>query len=320
MFMLKPPTAGYRKLDLSGSTPDQLLHFLHEIHRAARPIGAEISLRDYFDVLEASDSGIFCVLALFAEGWTISECKHHLPGLTDFTATPARVTFGKSIYWDLPQIWHCNGSKFTFNPSKETLTNEEHSRTNRPSAQSLSLRYGGESYTSYQLKTAAEQLFCSLFFIELNQPPAFYTSPDTCVVDICCRIQPSPALSRILAWLQTNRIRIKYEGDEFSSSEAMLYTDDVFRRCLDGTPFRRTLSVKAYSLDTLIKIQFGPFNGRFYDISGCPYKLGHLIKHHEQGWFMNSQGDGQCDKIGSVSVRPLQQELDRLIETIRLIL
>lgn len=57
MFVLTPPTAGLRTLKLGGSAPDQLLCFLEEMHRAARPIGVDIRLQDHFDVLEASETG-----------------------------------------------------------------------------------------------------------------------------------------------------------------------------------------------------------------------------------------------------------------------
>lgn len=149
----------------------------------------------------------------------------------------------------------------------------------------------------------------------------FYTSPDICVVNILCRIQPGPTLSGILAWLHTNRIHVQFQGHESNALEAVLCTDDILRGCRQGKPFCRAVSVKAYSLDTILNIRLGPFNDRFYNVSSSPYKLGYLVQHQEQGWLLNSQRHKQdSSRTGNSYPAPLQLELDRLIEAIRLTL
>lgn len=134
-------------------------------------------------------------------------------------------------------------------------------------------------------------------------------------------MQPGPALFKTLARLHANRIRIKYKGDELSLLEAVLCTENALRKCWDGVLFRRTVTVAAYSLNTSILLQLGPFDGRFYDISSSPYKLGHLVQHQEQGWLMNSQQLQRRDqKIGGGFNKTLPLELNRLIEAVRLTL
>lgn len=364
LFVLNPPTAGLRKLELRGTAPDQLLRFLRDLQLVTRPIGAEIPLHDYFDVVEASETGkrssllgykkaateretndkkdMFRLLALFIEHGRLGNCRHSLPQSGRSKAdTKMRLPRAKRTSRKLAQVWQYNGLKISWNPNEKVFSNVQHfkcvilrlinrlpcvfadinpSRT-APCINGFSPRYYGEACSSPQSRQAAKELFCSLFYIELRHLPRFYTSPDTCVVGICCRMQPGPTLFKTLAWLYTNRIRIKYKGDELSLPEAVLCTENALRKCWDGVPFCRTITVTAYSPNTLILLQLGPFDGRFYDISSSPYKLGHLVQHQEQGWLMNSQQPQRCDqRIGGGFNKTLPLELNRLIEAVRLTL
>ncbi|KAI1181594.1 hypothetical protein F5B17DRAFT_264505 [Nemania serpens] len=106
VFFVRPTTAGLRVLSLTGSRPTDTWDFLKSLRGHIHLV--TMAFRDYFDVVVASESGIFFALTLFSD-WTLSDCKHHLPKLRPPRFSKAgQIIFAKGLRWDLNAARYAN--------------------------------------------------------------------------------------------------------------------------------------------------------------------------------------------------------------------
>ncbi|KAG7117405.1 hypothetical protein HYQ45_015860 [Verticillium longisporum] len=100
--------------------------FLRSIHRSISLTGN--SLSDSFDVILASNVGIFFALALFLEKWTLEDCKHHLrrlvrPKQSWIRSWSGTINFGKALKWELRDVRSVNQPALVIHTKRKLLSN-----------------------------------------------------------------------------------------------------------------------------------------------------------------------------------------------------
>ncbi|KAF5137894.1 hypothetical protein E5D57_001673 [Metarhizium anisopliae] len=208
----------------------------------------------------------------------------------------------------------------TVSDGKTTCRNFN-SSTAPKSTHDVALSYGGGPYNRQLFKSICSKLTSSLFYIELDSVPAFYSSPEVCTIIISCRVSASNALLDLIFKLHRTQVYIYYQGDETTPAKALLCTAKQVTECRNMQPFRRQVTISALSLQTAISVQMDGIDGKKQHISNCPYRIEKLVR--DQGLldiFGNSShtvpssprqsglAEGKAD---------LYVEVDRLIETLQ---
>ncbi|KAI1325799.1 hypothetical protein F5Y16DRAFT_400981 [Xylariaceae sp. FL0255] len=119
-FRIRPPTAGSRILTLTGQSPVDTWDFIKGMR--GRIHLSSLVYRDYFDLVTADNIGIFFALTLFCGGWTLSDCRHHLPRLQPPSfAKTGEVKFAKGLQWPLRSIREANGAGYILRGKKDVM-------------------------------------------------------------------------------------------------------------------------------------------------------------------------------------------------------
>ncbi|RXG44237.1 hypothetical protein VDGE_05154 [Verticillium dahliae] len=293
---MRPPTAGIRVLDLGGVEAAKTMEFLRSIHRSISLTGN--SLSDNFDVVLASNVGIFFALALFLEKWTLEDCKHHLrrlvrPKQSWIRSWSGTINFGKALKWELRDVRSVNQPALVIHTKRKLLSNvmaqSEADSTSLVELQRQYARrcdclvqYNGGPISRVLVKQMTNQLISSLFYIELAATPTFYRSPHACELVLRCRLTPGAALFGLLLRLCRDQAYFLYRGDELEYKRIRVCEENDLKACQNWAAFERPLQVRAVSPSCEIDIQIDGDGidkiqrNTGHNISNCPYRLEHL--------------------------------------------
>ncbi|KAM7197977.1 hypothetical protein V8F33_005244 [Rhypophila sp. PSN 637] len=323
---LKPPTAGTKVLKLGGTarTKSILVQFLKEFQAL---VGLPLyPLRDQFDLVLGSDIGAFFAQTIFLEGWSIADCRHHLPRLQDpKLRRKGIVSYGKGLDWELSELAHFNGPK-TILYLKDLAYSNKSLRTSRRAASDrisdslqscdILVEYGGGGYDSHLLREIAARMHSSLFYVELVTEPTFYSAPETIRLRLLCRLPPGPPLMSLLSTLKRRNARVYYGADGLESIEPLV-GPLAWGRCREGDRFVRGLSIPAASVASKLSVKIDSLT-KPEEISNSPYELCQLIR--DQGLdCVFGRKDHRVpgpvsDEIVSEEVMILCEMLDRINE------
>lgn len=181
-------------------------------------------------------------------------------------------------------------------------------------------RYDGGTYSTALLKSVSDKLITTLFYIELIQAPAFYTSPERCRATVYCRIPPGHALLDLLYRLQHLDTHILYRGDELQYTEVPFLEPAILRKCRAGEPFRKTIEVQAYSMRTLLDVRLSARNGLNNSISHCPYELQELVRDQGLDCVFGFPDHRPYKHVSRPARNKLQKELDRIFLEMEVVL
>lgn len=124
----------------------------------------------------------------------------------------------------------------------------------------------------------ANKILCSLFYIELESAPLFYSSIERCTVKLHCRLPPGDELQELLHFFWRNKTRMIYKGSETEYSTLMLCTENNLKANRENAYFSREFSVEVRSWETKIMVELCDFNGYGCSVSHCPYRLRDLVR------------------------------------------
>ncbi|KAI0163882.1 hypothetical protein GGR57DRAFT_268721 [Xylariaceae sp. FL1272] len=182
------------------------------------------------------------MLTLFSSDWTLSDCRHHLSKL------------------QAPRVFkNINRPGFVI-PDTD-----------------IHVSYTGGDWNEDKLSSIHGRLISSMFYVELEAIPRFYTPSQICDLRICCRISPGPALMDLLVKLRHAQARLEYFGDD-PCRTVPIGDRAVFEKCKAGLPFCLRVKVRVRSVESTIQIKLRSGHNAAHDISRCPYKVGELIR------------------------------------------
>lgn len=184
------------------------------------------------------------------------------------------------------------------------------------------LCYKGGPYCRQLFDLTCSKLFCSLFYIQLESLPLFYSSPELCTVTILCRIGPSQALMDLLHKLYYAKTCFYYQCDGLIAPKTLLCGDQQIRECRGTQPFARKINLITSSPRAFIAVQIDGLDGKRYPLSNSPYQIEELAR--EQGlldFFGNARhaaSDNSPQRQSQQKCKaPLYVEVEKLIETLQ---
>ncbi|KAF4468234.1 Vitamin B6 biosynthesis [Fusarium albosuccineum] len=308
-FIVKPPTAGTRMLDLGGTNVKNIRQFLHDLQRE---IGLHsLALTEHFDSVVGSDAGMFFIVTAFLDGWGLADCAYHIGRLRGARLKRNNlVSFGKGLTWDLgnPRLYNNKEVFLAFGKKvlrrSGQITDEEE----------IYVRYSGGPYNHAVLTSISASLVAALFYIELVAAPTFYAGPELCMIRLQCRVPPGDELLELLYSLYRRKTRLCYASNGLDHVNTELCTEDLIHQCENRQPFMKELLVEVMSADDNITIQLESAGGK-YPVSGCPYKVQDLIK--DQGLDLPLGRQEREHSTVPRSVTGVEEETQKLLELLR---
>ncbi|KAJ4248079.1 hypothetical protein NW762_012849 [Fusarium torreyae] len=246
------------------------------IHRVATPV-----------VTGTIRSGrLFFAQTAFLEDWALTDCQYHVKNLCDPKIIDKKqflVSFGKKLTWKMAKMIGMNGLfvVFVFDSHRTSHTIESYAEVRgylRRQHSDIAVRYMGAHHDSPSLKFVASRMLASLFYIELDFAPHFYTSPERVRARLLCRLPPSAALTSIMRDLYLRGAQVIFRGTELVPHVESLVTQSSLARCHWGRPFVKHLDMEVWSLDSELHVAIDDGLIGEQSISHCPYALRELIR------------------------------------------
>lgn len=191
----------------------------------------------------------------------------------------------------------------------------------------MTVRYYGGTYNRHSLKALSWELLCSLFYLEINHQPAFYSSPETCYAVVKCRIASEHALLDLLT--RFRNVRLRYRGDELDYTTVPLCTPSILEACKRGCSFSRNIRLRVYSPESTLSVQLHSSHRPWCEISKCPYRLKSLIKDqkldsvfgrndHQLPVSKGQESKCYSNKIEEAAMQELQDSLTSVMDSLQL--
>ncbi|KAH6658609.1 hypothetical protein BKA67DRAFT_558530 [Truncatella angustata] len=244
-FMIRPPTAGLRLLQLGGSDFAIIWSFLSQLKKMLN-LGS-LPFCQFFDGIIAEGAGIYFALSLFLEKWSMKDCKKHLS--SNF----------------LPEVH--NGTSISHRMLAWMGRSPD-----------ITIKYNGGSYSDGLVDAISSKLISSLFYIELITVPVFRTVPAECTVRLLCRVNPGPTFMNLLMELHQRQTCIQYRSADSQFTETPIFTKKIWSMCSKGIPFAKELDLDVVNMDSLIEVKLDSRAGSPQNISNCPYRIIDLIQ------------------------------------------
>lgn len=268
LFSLKPPTAGFRILDLgTGSDTAEMCAFLKELHRNSI---TTLPLQDYFNVVVYGGvSSLLLVISLFVEEWSLNDAVYHARRATKARVHGGSITFGPHLKWPLRDLEYANGT--------QVVRHQLHSAPDENSrGRSTIIRYNATVCGNESIDSMSNRILANFFYIELIDKPCLASRPEICLLNIRCRVEPGPTLFNILRKFRQSRVY--FRGDEPNYYISHLLPPEALQCISSSEEFTRIIEVMVSWTASEISVKIEGADGQRYHISGSPYPLGQLIR------------------------------------------
>ena len=331
---LKPTNAGVRVLRLSGSLQDA--RAIGSVLKSLRSVLSG-SLDQHFDLVIGSGIGIFFIVMIFCKQATVEDCIYHIPNLEFVEVSKREISFNSGLLrfrrdelqargvkmvlpnkqhlypspgksWTAARAWR---RKLSFGGgdsiSTDTIPQPDAEASHLWGGTKIDIVFdylGGTCNASPEIPTAANILLASLFYVEAEASPKFYSaSPVVLVLIIKCRLPAGRHLTDLMMKARMKKIKVYYGGDG-PVKTSYLCTAEAWNGVREGKHFVRRVNVRLLSPDSLVHFKLDGITevGRV-DISNSPCQVRKLIKH------VSPQNDMEPQRPASERIELLQKHL-----------